>query len=284
MRYYWLKIIGRALGIFAVGMALILAFRSVKTKVTTALNSSDPIPIPLIGLVPFRLGNDKLGSVNRVEFLRSDPEHVSGVRVVVKLADSVRPDRLRACKLAIDDVDHLDERTSFRCQAPEAALEGLEPFGVIVIKGGSDSFPLLLPGKAVTELRQTSIRLDHSGLHVEGPHDPVAETLAQRSDSLREALGNRIEARSDSVDELKDQAATLEDSATGLGASARRRVQGSADSVRGVMRLMVDRMKADEARQKGDDAPRPPPLASREHRASVAAAGAASKRTGLDRR
>jgi hypothetical protein len=249
MKNYWLKIIGSALGIFAVGMALIIAFRGVKTKVTSALNSSDPIPIPLIGLVPFRLGSDKLGSVSRVEFLRSDPEHVSGVRVLVKLADSVGPDRLRACKLAIDNVDNLDERTSFRCQAPEAALEGLEPFGVVVIKGSLDSFPLLLPGKAVTELRQTSIRLDHGGLHVNGPHDPVAEALAERSDSLREALSDRIEARSDSVDELKDLATALEDSATSLGASPRRRVQASADSVRGVMRLMVDRMKADEARQ-----------------------------------
>jgi hypothetical protein len=250
MRNYWLKIIARALGIFAIGMVAILGFRGAKSKVTSALNSSDPIKIPLIGLVPFRVGNDRLGSVSKVEFLRSDPEHVSGVRVLVKLADSIGADRLRACQLAIDNVDNLDERTSFRCQSPETALAGLEPFGVIVIKGGQDSFPLLLPGKTVSDLRQTTIHLDHNGLHVDGPRDMVAEGLSQRRDSIRDALNDRIEARSDSVDELKDQASSLEDSATSLGAQARRLVQARADSVRTVMRLMVDRMKADEARQK----------------------------------
>ena len=66
MRNYWLKILLSALGIFAIGMVLITGFRGLKTKVTTTLNSSDPIPIPLIGLIPFRIDSNKLGSVSRV--------------------------------------------------------------------------------------------------------------------------------------------------------------------------------------------------------------------------
>jgi hypothetical protein len=259
MRNYWLKIVLSAFGIFAVGMAVITGFRSLKTKVTTTLQSSDPIPIPLIGLVPFRLDSAKLGSISRVEFLRKDPEHVAGVRVVVKLADSLAIDRLRSCEIALDDADNIDERTTFRCSAPGAAGAALERFGFIALNGGSDSFPLLLPLKAAAELRQTTIRMDESGLHI-GGHRTAAKVAEARIDSVRESLSDRISALTDSVEELKDLAATLEDSATALGAAPRRRVQRSADSVRTVMRAIVDRVKSDETRLKAlDEGPGPSP-------------------------
>ena len=259
MRNYWLKIVLSAFGIFAVGMVVITGFRSVKTKVTTTLKSSDPIPIPLIGLVPFRLDSARLGSISRVEFLRTDPEHVAGVRVVVKLADSLAIDRLRSCEIALDDADNIDERTTFRCSAPGAPGTALERFGFIALNGGSDSFPLLLPSKAADELRQTTIRLDESGLHISG-HRTAAEVAEARIDSIRESLSDRISALTDSVEELKDLATTLEDSATGLGAAPRRRVQRSADSVRTAMRAMVDRLKSDEARRETlDGGPGPSP-------------------------
>jgi hypothetical protein len=250
MRQYWLKIAASAFGIFAVGMLLITTVRGVKSKVTSTLNSSDPIPIPLIGLVPFRLDSQKLGSLQRVEFLRSDPHHVSGVRVVVSLPESVGADRLRACQIALDDVDNINEKTTFRCQALGAIPAGIVPFGELALSGRPETFPLLLPEKAVKELQQTEIRLDHSGLHINNPHDQAA--LA-RTDSMRDALSERIDARTDSIDQLKDRAGELEDSATSLAAAGRRRVQRAADSVRVVMRSMVDRLKADEASLKAFD-------------------------------
>jgi len=250
MRNYWIKIAAGAFGIFAIGMIVITGLRTVKSKVTTTLNSSDPIPIPLIGLIPFRVDSAKLGSVTRVEFLRSDPEHVSGVRVLVKLADSIGQDRLRNCTLALQSLDNIDEKTTFRCQAADAALEGLQPFGTVVVRrmGGSDTLALLLPGKAVGELQRTRIRINGHGIQISGPVDPLADMLEARTDSIHELLDQRIDARSDSVDELKDLAGALEDSAAHLSTSARRRVQSSGDSVRAVMRAMVDRMQADQAR------------------------------------
>ena len=108
MRNYWIKIVIGAVGVFAVGMLLVTGFRTVKSKVTTAINSNDPIPIPLIGLIPFRVDSAKLGSVSKVEFLRSDPEHVSGVRVVVRLADSIDAGRLHDCVLALQSVENIN--------------------------------------------------------------------------------------------------------------------------------------------------------------------------------
>lgn len=249
MRNYWLKIVLGALGIFAGGMVIVTGFRHLKVSVNHAINSSDPIQIPLIGLIPFRLDDQKLGSLSRVEFLRSDPEHVSGVRVVVKLADSVPVDRLRACSLALDDLNHIGNHTTFRCQTSGVVSPGLESFGTVVLGNGVDSFQLFLPAKAVSDLRDSRFHVDGGGFHVSGPGSPVSDAMAARRDSLDEALDSRIEARSDSIDELKDLASELEDSATALGPAPRRQMQRSADSVRAVMRGMVDRMKADEARR-----------------------------------
>jgi len=248
MRNYWLRIIGGAVGIFAVGMIIVTTFRSVRTKVTSTLESTDPIAIPLIGLIPFQLDQDRLGKVNRVELLRSDPQHVAGVRVLIKLTDSVGAERLRACRLVVDNVDKIGNKTSFRCLAEGGDASGLEEFGTVVVRGSGEAFPLLLPSKTVAELRGTTFRLDDQGFHIESPRDRLGEVIAASTDSMRQALDELISARSDSVDVLRDRAEALEDSSNTLPARDRRRVQRSADSVRTLMRAMVDRMKADEAR------------------------------------
>jgi hypothetical protein len=253
MRSYWLRIAAGAFGIFLVGMILIGGFRRVKTTVRHTIESNDPIPIPLVGLVPFRLDGEKLGSLDRVEFLRSDPEHISGVRVRVKLADSVEPSRLGQCALALDDLNNLNDKTTFRCQDTASPAPGLERFGVVAIRNGSDTFPLLLPGQAVAELRQTSFRLTRHGFEVKGPADAVAEALAARTDSMRNELNGRIDARSDSVDSLRELASSLEDSALEAAPAERRRLQRQSDSVRAVMRSLVVRLKADEERMKALD-------------------------------
>ncbi len=249
MRNYWIRIAAGALGIFAVGMLVITAVRGVKNTVTSTIHSSDPIPIPLIGLVPFRLGSTPLGSLSRIEFLRSDPQHLSGVRVLVKLADSVSADRLRDCQIALDDVENIDENTTFRCQTPGDSLAGLEPFGVVIVRGTGDSFPLLLPGRTVADLRQTSFHLDRHGFQITSPGDRARAQLAARTDSMEVALDQLIDARQDSVDALREKADQLEDSAAAAGVSQRRGIQRSADSVRVQMRVLVDRLRADEARR-----------------------------------
>lgn len=249
MRNYWLKIAAMAFGIFAVGMLAITGFRSAKGKISHAINSTDPIPIPVIGLVPFRLDDAKLGSVSRVEFLRSDPEHVSGVRVLVKLADSITPDRLSNCQLAIDDVDNIGDHTTFRCEPNTGTTPaGLENFGVLVIKNTSDTFPLLLPAKAVSDLRSTQIHFNGHGVDVTGPRDSVRDAMNAVTDSIRSSLETLVEARGDSVDALRDLASELEDSASNAPAVQRKKIQHSEDSVRSQMRAMVDRLKSDEAR------------------------------------
>ena len=82
--------------------------------------------------------------------------------------------------------------------------------GTVRVQGMPDSFPLFLPTKVAADLRRTEIRLDHNGLHVNSIPDPVHAAMEAKADSLREALGDRIEARSDSVDDLRSRADELE--------------------------------------------------------------------------
>ena len=175
--------------------------------------------------------------------------------MIVKLADSVRQDRLRRLHPGASErrqhrrKDHLQLPNHLRADGDAGAIR----HGDRAANGGADTLALLLPGKAVADLRGTTIRINGHGIQVNGPHDVVAEALEAQTDSMHEALDARIDARSDSVDELKDRAAGLEDSAAELSTAARRRVEHSADSVRTVMRAMIDRMKADQVRMRALD-------------------------------
>jgi hypothetical protein len=235
MRNYWLKIALSALGIFAVGMLLVAGFRTTKHKITTTLESTDPIAIP-VAFLPFRLDGAKLGALDQLVFLREVPNQVSAVKVVVNLADSVSPERFKDCALAIDNVDHLNNKSSFRCQRGDTAGMHLAPFGFVRFSNSEDSVPLLLPEAAVQDLHRTRFNLSDADFQV-----------TDEADSIRDLLENRMDARSDSVDRLKDTADSLEDAAAEAPTAARRKLQHEADSVRTFMRSVVERMKEDEA-------------------------------------
>jgi hypothetical protein len=72
--------------------------------------------------------------------------------------------------------------------------------------------------------------------------------MEQRTDSMRAALDDLVDARQDSVDMLREQADRLEDSATAASTVQRRSIERGADSVRAQMRALGDRLRQDEAR------------------------------------
>jgi len=235
MRNYWIKIALGALAVFAVGMVIVTAVKKTKAKITRTFESTDPIRLP-IAFVPFRLEGAKLGSLDRVVVLRDHPDQVSGVRVQVSLADSVRPDKFQNCLLVVDDVEHYNERSSFRCEKGDTTGSRLSQFGYVFFKNSGDSVPLLLPEHSVEELKKLRFNLNGHGF-----------SITSADDSLADEVENRMDARSDSVDELRDLADQFEDSAAEASQAQRPKLQRKADSVRIVMRSMVDRMKADEA-------------------------------------
>jgi hypothetical protein len=235
MRNYWIKIALGALAVFAVGMVIVTVVKKTRAKFTNTFESTDPISLP-IAFLPFRLEGRKLGSLNKVVLLRDAPNQVSGVRVIVALADSVHPDKFQNCLLVVDDVEHYNEKSSFRCEKGDTAGSHLEQFGYVHFKNSGDSVPLLLPAQSVEELKKVRFNLNDHGF-----------SITSADDSLADEVESRMDARSDSVDELRDLADQFEDSSAQAPQAQRPKLQRKADSVRIVMRAMVDRMKADEA-------------------------------------
>ena len=235
MRNYWIKIALGALTVFAVGMLIVTGIRKTKAKFTNTFESTDPISLP-IAFLPFRLEGTKLGSLDKVVLLRDQPNQVSGVRVVVDLADSVHAEKFQNCLLVVDDVEHINEKSSFRCEKGDTAGSHLAQFGYVHFKNTGDSVALLLPAHSVEELKKVRFNLNDHGF-----------SITSADDSLADEVESRMDARSDSVDELRDLADQFEDSAAQAPQAQRPKLQRKADSVRIVMRAMVDRMKADEA-------------------------------------
>lgn len=219
MRNYWLKICLGMLGVFAAGMLVITIVRAASGGVRHVVESDRPITIPL-GFVPFKLDGEKLGTIERVVLVRSAPKQVSGVEVVVELADSALADtRLAGCALALDDLDRLDDRTTFRCvrDATDSAGQDLEPFGEIQLDNGDAQFVLLLPRDAVREFKQRD------------GGERLADSLRILDDSLREWADSIAEAASAQADSIIEAGSLRAD-------SIREAAREHADSIRNARR------------------------------------------------
>jgi hypothetical protein len=214
MRNYWLKIAFGALGVFLVGYVVVAVGRSAKHTVVSTFESTDPISLP-IPFVDFKLDGRKMGEVSRVVLLRNEPSHIASVTVVLKMADSLRPD-LQHCILTVDNVDRLNENSTFRCQnSSDTAGLTLVPFGRVAFKGGStDTLPLLLPAKAVADIQRISFRLNEHGVSISDEADSIRgvnDSIQEYRDSVREAIHDSLSAamerRSDSLESATDRLA-----------------------------------------------------------------------------
>ncbi len=154
MTRYWIKIVFGALLIFAVGMAVWLGVRKGVDTVRIVIDTAEPITIP-IKVVDFRVDGASLGRLQTVRILRSAPKAIESVEVTVRLDSAASAERLRDCTLRIDDLEQLDERTTFVCvsaDAPAAAGE-FEAFGQVLVEGTDIIIPLLLPVSVVREMQ-----------------------------------------------------------------------------------------------------------------------------------
>jgi len=234
MRAYWVKIILGMLLVFAVGFPIVSAIKSARNKVNVTLNSSDPITIPL-PFVPFRVDGQKFGDLDRLTFLRDDPKHISGVHVVVKLADSAVASKLKNCTLAVVDVEHLDEKSTFLCNADSAGLR-LVPFGEVQVKGQSGSYPLLLPSEAVKGLRQADIGVRHGRVQVDSRDDSLGQALEAMADSIdqaQERMSDSLERVTDSISQAaSNRADSIIQARSRIADSVRQDAIRKADSIR----------------------------------------------------
>jgi hypothetical protein len=153
MRNYWIKVGLGAVVIFVIGLIAVRAVRSGASGVRNVVNGTGPISIPLPSMVPFNLDGVRLGSVRHLTIFRSDSKTPSHIKVEIQIPDSITSERLTKCILTIESLDNIDEHTSFLCAtAADTAGKELVPFGTVAVRSRSDSFPLLLPQRAVNDM------------------------------------------------------------------------------------------------------------------------------------
>lgn len=193
MRNIWVKIGLGAGGIFAAGMLLVTIGKFSKAKIEDLVNSDSDIRIPLMGIIPFQLGDLKLGDLRRLTLLRDAPKHLTGVRVEARLGDSASVDPFKDCAfLTVNDPEHVNENTRFSCVRDTV---GLASFGTVEIKHVQGGEPTTLVRTLVLPAEQ--IRQLQEGM---GPRiTPDSVKLAQL-----EQMGESLQAMGDSI-----RAATL---------------------------------------------------------------------------
>jgi len=223
MKFYWFKIALGAVGIFAAGMVIRAMVRSAHDTVQNIADGTDPITIPLpFGIMPFNLEGHRLGSVERLVLLRDAPKSISGIRIRVKLADSIASDRLTNCLLVVDDPQDIDEHTSFRCQAADTAGLALVQYGSVDLEGLNTELPLLIPASAVAELRSES-----GSAQLEADADSIARAAEAWADSISEVADSITEANIQMADSIREDARHRAD-------SIRQAAMELADSIRRV--------------------------------------------------
>jgi hypothetical protein len=154
MTRYWMKIALGALLIFVIGMGLNFGVRKGVRTVHSVTETADPITIP-IRFATFRVDGVALGKLRELRLLRSAPKEVSSAEITVRLDSAASADRLSACTLRLDDLEKIDERTTFVCvTADNPGMPGaFEPFGEVKVEGTDIVLPLLLPAAAVRDFR-----------------------------------------------------------------------------------------------------------------------------------
>jgi hypothetical protein len=182
--------------------------RNVKQSIVT----SKDITIPLGSFVGFKLDGIRVGSIRQIRIRRSEPKVLAGFDVRVRLSDTAAFTRLQDCRLSVNDIKNLDERSSFLCLPSDS---GYEPFGEVTAYISDPDredptlvLPLLLPSQAVAEIRRGG--------------DPSAPG-SDKADSIAAEVGKRARI-------LERQ---YEDSVTAAGLDKRSaQLKARADSIR----------------------------------------------------
>ncbi|MEP6574002.1 MAG: hypothetical protein ABJD11_14965 [Gemmatimonadota bacterium] len=200
MKNYWTKIALGVLLVFGIGMGAVYGAKAMGGKISHAMNSTDPISLP-IAFVPFKLNGTKLGSVDKVILLRTEPRHIASAKVILELTDPGSVSKLQGCSLALDDVEHLNEHTTFRCASADSE-QGLTSIGYAIIRGTTDSFPLLMPTKAANDLRQTKFELHGKDFNMSSDSDSASDALDARADSIDDASDRVADSMSHISDSL----------------------------------------------------------------------------------
>ena len=235
MRSYWVRILVGALVVFAIGMIGVTLARKGVVKVNDVVHGSGPLSLPL-AFIPFEIGGNKLGTLDRVTLERTAPKEISSVRVEVRLEDSLVAQGLSGCKLAANfDASreggkgvHIRRGAgaggTFRCLEAGESDSTLAEFGQAILQPGGVTLALLLPKKLVTDLQSGNFLSDSAD---------AADSLTDAKQAVEDSIGA---AQAQEVDSLNGRHTRMAESLRVVGRqrldSLKRAALELADSVR----------------------------------------------------
>ncbi len=201
MGRYWLRIVIIALAIFAVGTMGWYGVRRGTRRVKEVVESNEPITIPL-AFIPFKVDGRQLGTLSRLQVLRSSPHQVEAVNFRVKLADSIDDSALESCILVAGEngmkrkISHINPGTSFLCAtSADTAGRALAVVGSIQTQDGRN-FALLSDAEVLRSFNDNSKGdSDAKADSIQQVYETIADSLEGVADSIRAMA----EARADSA-------------------------------------------------------------------------------------
>ncbi|MGH7658201.1 MAG: hypothetical protein ACREL6_08190, partial [Gemmatimonadales bacterium] len=199
------------------------ACRSAVDNFDGVAHSSDPITIPLpFGILPFRVDDVRLGSIDRITLERSEPQVITGIRIQVSLTDSADADQLAGCDLIGENLANFDEHSTFRCQHPDApdsmpapGAEAAVPPVAVPGEPGAVPTPEAPVPPATPELRpfgtvligdlELTLLLTEADIREFQDHSPESQSFIDE-DSLNEAIQRQVDsATSEALDQARRQ-------------------------------------------------------------------------------
>ncbi|HEX3927004.1 MAG TPA: hypothetical protein VHW65_03335 [Gemmatimonadales bacterium] len=165
-RKYWLKVLAGVVGIFVLGLLVMRGVRAGVQHAKTSIASTVGTMTSKPGLfdVGFRVDGDSLGTVRRLQLLRSTPRRTDSAVMTVQLQDAALMSRVSGCHLALESTHHFNRSTSFTCaDVDDSASMQLVRFGHVVVDPGHVEVPLFVPREQLASFQHENPGVSNVG-------------------------------------------------------------------------------------------------------------------------
>jgi hypothetical protein len=155
---YWAGIVAAMLVIFGAGMLVARGIDKGKDLVFSTINTF-PSAVPLMMSAGFKLDGSRVGEIQRLQFMRSQPGRVDSAVLTVKMSAPSDIRHAEGCLLRVTSGRPFGSNTRFVCtsSADSASLE-LVPFGHITLLPDGKDVPLYVAASVEDDIREHAYR------------------------------------------------------------------------------------------------------------------------------